>query len=127
MKKIILLLFVLISMGLHAQTPYFQTYRLMKKNENVQVNIIFQSRTGFIYFGTNKGLFVFDGLNEKRFTLKDSLADENVTALAEDSLGRMWIGYKNGKISYQDKGKIKPFEPQEGTPVQPISDIIFDK
>ena len=121
MKKSILFLFLLITATLQAQTPYFETYSLLKKNENVQVNVVFQSRAGFMWFGTNKGLFAFDGVNQKRFSLKDSLADENITALAEDSLGRIWIGCKNGKISYHEKGRIKNFEPQEGTSMQPMS------
>jgi ligand-binding sensor domain-containing protein len=125
-KSITVFLFFIIGLCGYAQIPYFQNYTLLKKNETVQVNVIFQDNAGFIWYGTNKGLFKFDGINQKRFTLRDSLADENITALAEDSVHRLWIGYKNGSLSYIENDVIKKFEPKEGTSTQPISDILFD-
>ncbi len=109
-----------------AQSPFFQTYYLLKKNEPIKVNKILQDRTGFIWFGTDKGLFKFDGIRTRRFLGIDNLPDENVTALAEDSIGRVWIGFKSGKISIVEKNIIIPFEPAEGLPKQQISDILFD-
>jgi ligand-binding sensor domain-containing protein len=109
------------------QVPFFQSYFLLKKNEPLHVNTIFQDKTGFVWFGTNKGLFKFDGLKYRHFGLADSLADENVTAIAEDSLHRIWIGHRNGKIGYIEKGAIRKFDPREGLPTKAISDILFDK
>lgn len=111
----------------YGQVPYFQNYYLLKKNEPVQVNTLFQDKTGFIWYGTNKGLFRFDGINYRRYTVKDSLPDENVTALAQDSIGRIWIGLHNGKVMFLEKGVIHPFDPAEGSATQPISDILFDQ
>jgi ligand-binding sensor domain-containing protein len=127
-KKIApLIIFLFVQTGLaQAQTPFFQNYFLMKKNEPVQVNKIFQGRNGFIWYGTNKGLFRFDGMENKRYALSDSLADENVTALAEDSVGTLWIGHRNGKISLLKNGVITAFQTREGSATQPISDILFD-
>lgn len=122
----IALLFILVMPG-YCQIPYFQHYYLQRKNEPLQINTIFQDKNGFMWFGTDKGLFRFNGLRYKRFTLADSLRDENVTAIAEDSLGRIWIGYHNGNLSYLEKGRVKTFEPPEGFPSQAISDIHFDK
>jgi len=110
-----------------AQSPFFQSYSLLKKNEPLKVNKILQDKTGFIWFGTNKGLFKFDGIRYRRFLGIDRLPDENVTALAQDSVGRLWVGSNNGKISIVEKNKITPFEPAEGLPTKPISDILFDK
>jgi len=107
------------------QSPLFQSYHLLKKNEPVTVNKILQDKTGFIWFGTDKGLFKFDGVNYKGFTA--NLPDRNVTALAQDSSGRIWAGFKNGKITVIEKNVVKPFEPAEGTPSVQISDILFDK
>jgi ligand-binding sensor domain-containing protein len=121
------LIFFLAMAGLaQSQTPFFQNYFLLKKNESVQVNKIFQTRNGFVWFGTNKGLFRFDGLEYKRYTVSDSLPDQHVTALAEDSVGTLWIGHRNGKISLLKDGKISLFETREGFASQEISDILFD-
>ncbi len=107
------------------QSPLFQSYHLLKKNESVNVNKILQDKTGFIWFATDKGLFRFDGVNYKSFT--HNLPDRNVTALAQDSVGRIWVGFKNGKITVIEKNVVKPFEPAEGMPSVQISDILFDK
>ncbi|MBS1682530.1 MAG: hypothetical protein JST48_12525 [Bacteroidetes bacterium] len=127
MKKNIFVILVFTTFGLSAQTLVFQDYFLLQKNEAVRINKIIQDKTGFIWFGTNKGLFKFDGKNYRRFGIADSLPDENVTALAVDSLGRIWAGMQNGKISIVQKNTVTSFKPAEGMPSQPISDILFDK
>jgi len=126
--KVFLFLFFCsaISIG-YGQAPYFQNYFLLRKNEPVQVNILFQDRTGFMWIGTNKGLFKYDGINTKRFTKADSLPDDNVTAIAQDSLGRIWTGHKNGELATVNNGVITKFNPQEGSAAGPVSDILFDR
>ncbi len=110
-----------------AQVPYFQNYSLLKRNEPVQINVIFQDRSGFLWYGTNKGLIRFDGLQQEQFTTLDSLPDEQVTALAQDSLGRIWTGHKNGKLAYLDGNFFRTFDPPEGSSTNEISDILFDR
>ena len=126
-RQLHLLIFILLSFSSTAQSLFFQEYYLLKKNEPVCVNKTLQDKTGYLWFATDKGLFKFDGLVYKRFNANDSLPDENVTALAEDSLGRVWAGFKNGSISIIEKNVITPYEPAEGMPKVPISDILFDK
>src|SRR5882724_6146115 len=127
MKKFLTLYFIFLGCQLWAQSPFFYPYFLLKKNDPVMVNRILQDKVGFIWIGTDKGLFKFDGSNYRRFLTIDHLPDENVTALAEDSLGRVWVGCKNGKISIIEKNSISQFEPAEGMPKQLISDILFDR
>ena len=129
MKKIVCILTVLwvIVESSYGQAPYFQYYSLLKKNEPVQVNTIFQDHEGFMWYGTNKGLFSFDGIHQTRITETDSLPDNNVTALAQDSLGRIWIGHKSGALSYLENGRVKKVDPPEGLPSQAVSDILFDR
>lgn len=108
-----------------AQSPYFQQYSLLKKNEVVQIEAILKDKKGFMWFGTNKGLFRFDGINTKRYTRSDSLAMDHVTALAQDSLGRIWIGHKNGQLSLFANDLITKVEFKEGDATEEISDILF--
>src|SRR4051812_33962638 len=93
-KRIVicLLLTILVKLAI-GQTPFFQHYQLLKKNDPVSVNTLFQDKRGYMWFGTNKGLFKFDGKNYRRYTQSDSLPDNNVTAIAQDSLGRIWLGH----------------------------------
>src|SRR5688572_6618716 len=128
MKKTSGLLFCLVFMGmlLEAQVPAFHNYALLRRNESVQVYTIFQDRSGFVWYGTSKGLFRFDGLNLDRFTVSDSLPEDHVTAIAQDSLGRIWTGHKNGKLAFLEDDKVTMFNPDEGTSSNEISDILFD-
>ena len=110
-----------------AQIPFFEYYPMLKRNESVQVNVIFQDRSGFIWYGTNKGLFRFDGVRQERFTSTDSLPGDDVTAIAQDSLGRIWTGHQNGKIAYLEGTLFRAFAPPEGLSPNEISDILFDR
>jgi len=128
MKQFLSISIIILALpNVFSQSPYFQSYSLLKKNEAVAVNKILQDKTGFIWFGTNRGLFKFDGIRYRRFLGIDNLLDENVTALAQDSIGRLWVGLNNGKISIVENNTITAFQPAEGLPTKPISDILFDK
>ena len=115
------------SLLLNGQIPYFHQYHPFKRNQPVQINTVFQDKAGFIWLGTHKGLFRFDGTEHRHYPLPDSLINSPVTALAEDSLGRIWMGHENGQISYVEKNTIRMFAPREGSAVEAISDILFDK
>jgi ligand-binding sensor domain-containing protein len=129
MKKVAGFLFCFFSMAglLEAQVPAFQNYALLRRNEPIQVYTLFQDQAGFIWYGTNKGLFRFDGVNLDRYTVADSLPEDHVTALGQDSLGRIWTGHKNGKLAFMEGDKIRTFNPDEGTSSNEISDILFDR
>lgn len=125
--RILSLLFLAVSVfPSYSQIPFFQSYSLLKKNEQIKVNVIFQDRIGYVWFGTNSGLFKFNGATYKNFTATNGLPDNAVTALAEDSLGRLWIGHQTGVISILEKENISKFSPEEGSAKEPISDIVFD-
>ncbi len=110
-----------------AQALHFQTLFLKTKNEAVEVNAILQDRNGYIFVGTNSGLFKLDGTNKTVFTKVDSLPTDQITALAQDASGKIWCGHKNGKISILDNNRITLFSPPEGMPTMSISDILFDR
>lgn len=114
-------------MDVLAQVPFFQQYRLLKRSESVQVNVLFQDSYGYVWCGTNHGLFRLDGLTSIQFTKQDSLPDNHVTAIGQDSLGRIWTGHRNGALAYIDNGKVTVFSPEEGTSNHAISDILFDR
>jgi ligand-binding sensor domain-containing protein len=118
-------LFIVVSNSF-SQVPFFQSYSLLKRNGQIKVNTIVQDKTGLIWFGTNKGLFRFNGVSYRNFTAAEGLPDENVTAIAEDSTGRIWAGHKTGAISILEHDLVTLFQPKEGLPKNEISDILFD-
>ncbi len=129
MKRFLSLALLLIGSVIQSagQVPFFQEYFLLRKNDALQINKILQEEKGYMWFGTSKGLYSFDGNNQERYTAKDGLDHDVVTALAEDSLGRIWIGYENGKLGFIQNSRVELFSPDEGHASKPVSDILFDK
>jgi ligand-binding sensor domain-containing protein len=106
------------------QSPTFQSFPWPQKNQPLEINEIFQDKTGFIWYATNSGLYQFDGITYRSFT--DSLPNQIVTALTQDSLGRIWVGFRDGQIAFIEKEKVNLFKPAEGLSPMEISDMIFD-
>jgi len=79
------------------------------------VKCIFQDKNGFMYFGTEDGLNIYDAYN---FTIlrnspnnPNSLSYNDITGICEDKIGRLWIGTFNSgmNIIIPDKKKIVRF------------------
>ena len=130
MKKanylILLILLLLIPSSVFPQTPFMKPHNLLKGKEEYNVNIIYQDPKGWIWFGTDHGLFRFDGVSNKLFTTADSLASNNITALHYTIDEKLWIGHKNGGITLFDGNSFQPFNPEEGLGEIPVSDILSD-
>ena len=66
-----------------------------------------QDREGFIWVATKNGLNRYDGYSFKVFTNdpynSNSLSSNTVTALFEDSKGRIWTGTENAGLDVYDK------------------------
>ena len=64
------------------------------------IHCVFQDSKGFMWFGTDDGLNMFDGYEIKKFntSFNDSLSlsGNSVHKIIEDSQGRLWIATNNG-------------------------------
>jgi ligand-binding sensor domain-containing protein len=125
--RLFIFLFLILGVSGYAQVAHFQQYELLRKNQSVHISSLIEDASGFVWAGTNQGLFKLDGNAVRQFTLKDSLADLHVTAMSYDSLGRLWLGYNNGALSYFEEGKLISFKPEEGNSTAAISCILFDR
>ncbi|MCF8225332.1 MAG: SpoIIE family protein phosphatase [Bacteroidales bacterium] len=109
-----------------SQIPFFRQVSLFRGKEDHTVNTVHQDKDGWIWFGTDNGLFRYDGINYDRYTIGDGLVEDHVTALATDSEGILWIGHKNGKISLHKQQSFSSFNPAEGLGNVEITDIVTD-
>ncbi|GEM_PF-2021826 len=130
MKKIFLLVLlsglVLFVSKVSAQTPFLKPHQLFKGKEEYNVEVIYQSPEGLIWFGTDHGLFRFDGINYVEYTVSEGLAENHITAIKTIGKGEMWIGHKSGKITRYDGNVFWPFKPEEGLGNIEITDIETD-
>lgn len=71
------------------------------------INTILQDHKGFMWFGTQDGLNMFDGYKFTVFkndiTNEQSIVDNYITALYEDPSHNIWIGTLNGLSVYNRK------------------------
>jgi ligand-binding sensor domain-containing protein/signal transduction histidine kinase/DNA-binding response OmpR family regulator len=67
---------------------------------NSTIEVIFQDRQGFMWFGTRDGLNRFDGhqMVVYRYSATDpnSISDNYIRCIFEDKAGTLWIGTSNG-------------------------------
>jgi len=123
-----ILLFVLLSSVLCAQTPHFKTHTLFKGQKGYTVNDAFQDSKGMLWYATSEGLVFYDGVDYKRITIEDSLASNFVSTISEDAHHNLWVGHKKGKISVINKDyQIKKFKNLDSLLTDEISEIEFLK
>lgn len=64
--------------------------------KNLNINCMLQDRIGFIWIGTESGLFRYDGSRFIPYGRAEGLPGLWVKALHEDSKGRLWVGTTDG-------------------------------
>ena len=77
-----------------AQQYSFQDY--VDGLGNLSVNCLLQDRSGFLWIGTESGLYEYDGSRFWQFGEKEGLPSLFVRALALDRDGRLWVGTRDG-------------------------------
>jgi len=109
LKKLILLfagLVILLTKQSHAQTDIVKFNRIALNNEktNIQVSSILRDSKGYMWFGTENGLFQFDGYKYKLFksNFSDSttLSENRVFDICEDKDGSLWVATYFGVSKY---------------------------
>jgi signal transduction histidine kinase/FixJ family two-component response regulator/HPt (histidine-containing phosphotransfer) domain-containing protein len=86
----------------NAQQYSFRYYGAEDGLTNAAVKVLFQDRTGFLWAGTENGVFRFDGQRFQRYGTVEGLPHEVVLSLGETPDGRMLAGYRRGL--YQQEG-----------------------
>lgn len=67
---------------------------------------IYQTKNGYLWIGTENGLFRFNGYDFKTYTTRDGLPDNEIFGLSEDTKGRLWMLPFANSICYLQHGKV---------------------
>ncbi|RAJ08031.1 hybrid sensor histidine kinase/response regulator transcription factor [Arenibacter echinorum] len=74
---------------------------------NKKTNIVFEDHLGFLWLGTDSGLYRYDGhsLVENQYDVFDghSIPNNSINSIVEDDLGNLWIGSESYLIHYNRK------------------------
>ncbi len=86
------------------------------------MSLVYEASDGFLWFGSNEGLFRYDGQQFQQFLAPDSLSNNRVSAIFEDKRRRLWVGYEDGRIFHLGpSGELTLWQPEEGLPAARIS------
>ncbi len=108
---------------------YFNN-KLYKVNDTLinQLSIyrIQEHSNGEIWFGTNNGIYIYDGQKFKPFVRNDSLGRYQVWAIEQDKLGNTWIGTLLNGVFYYDGKNIIHFTKKDGLNDMKNRDILIN-
>lgn len=104
----------------------YRSYGAEQGLNNVGVLRLVQDRHGFIWAGTEDGLYRYDGYRFDAFGLKEGLLSTTITALLEDASGVLWVGTHRG-LGYHDGQRIIPVTAGSGLPEASISALACSK
>ncbi len=122
MKKIIFLLFLLFSSFIFSEEIPVRYYSFKDGLPSLEVWKIYQTRDGYMWFGTSAGLYRYSGNDVRIFRTEDGLPNNVIFALAQDGRGRFWVGTENGCGYFEKWNFIKI----EGLSGRKINDILCD-
>jgi signal transduction histidine kinase/CheY-like chemotaxis protein len=81
---------------LSAQSFDLRTYSDIEGLENQSIRALLQDRAGFLWVGTENGLFRFDGLIFQPYRREQGLPAAEIEALHEAADGTLWVGTAGG-------------------------------
>jgi len=91
---------------LNAQRYSFKSYLREQGLTNLVVMDLLQDRTGFIWTGTQNGLFRYDGARFERYGVSEGLPSSRIYSLHESSDGTLWVGTESG-LAHRVKGRFE--------------------
>jgi diguanylate cyclase (GGDEF)-like protein len=86
----------LFATALSAQQYTFRQYGPSDGLTNLGVNCLLQDHTGYLWVGTDNGLFRYDGNTFHPFGHAEGLEDTEIRSLAESPEGVLWVATQNG-------------------------------
>jgi len=95
----------------------------------VTVRTMVQTRDGFLWLGTYKGLNRFDGVRRVSFTVGNtpSLSSDTIYVLHEDRALNLWIGTDDGGVIRYRDGVFVSFGPEQGLAETEVRTICEDR
>ncbi len=104
LKSLLSIWLVAFAPSVYGQRFTFQYYGQQQGLTNLTPQCILQDRTGFLWVGTQNGLFRYDGSQFIRFGVEDGLPGAGVESMHETRDGTLWVGTTVGLAKRIDTG-----------------------
>lgn len=103
-KSLLILILILLNTAAWAQLYNFKNYNTKNGLANSNVNFVYQTSNGYVWFATQGGgISRFDGKEFKNYSKEDGLLSSDITALCEDQNNNLWIGTAEGVSKFDGK------------------------
>ena len=110
-----------------AQTTGPQHFKISQSSIPVKILTLFKNNQGYIYAGTSKGLYKFDGIKFTIVPFQNPVPEPAITSIFQDNKDQLWVGLQTGDIARLVNNHLKFFLPEEGTPKKSITAFLQDK
>src|SRR3954465_619448 len=117
--RLVAFILLLFSFTGAAQDPFSRDLWLNEANAPVKVNALTQDASGYVWLGTDAGLFYFNGRN---FNSINDNVHKPVTAVSIVD-GKVWAGYVNGVIGFVKDNMVVPLVIKNTPPRSAITQI----
>lgn len=121
MKKLIgccMLVFLFLSGN--AQRPFFRELVINKLKEDLRINAIAQSNDGLIYFGTDDGLYNYDGFSFESLHAVGDTNAKKISVVVPFENNKLMIGTEKGSLLLWSNNKLKSIKSPVHSPVKSI-------
>ena len=102
-EKILICLFISFTYLLYGKDLQFEHLMIEDGLSQSTVFDIIQDSEGFLWFATQDGLNRYDGYSFKIYysdaNITNSITDNNIQVIREDSFGNLWIGTAGGGLN----------------------------
>lgn len=89
-----------------AQHTHLRHLSVEKGLPSTRVYAIHEDHLGYLWFGTDAGLALYNGDEIKTFTVSDGLPDNEILGFFEDSQHRLWFYTYNGLPGFVQQGNF---------------------
>lgn len=100
MNSKLAILLIMVAFRLAAQEVNMQHYDVKDGLANASYFDMYQDHTGRIWFGSDIGMYSYDGDKFKHYTIADGLPDNNILSFHEDKKQRLWLANYYGHLAY---------------------------
>ncbi len=84
----------------------FRTYNAEQGLTSLAITQVSQDVQGFLWVGTEDGLYRYDGSRFQAYSLKQGLPSSQITSLHQDPQGAFWVGTFGGLARWSGQGFI---------------------
>jgi len=78
-----------------------------KENKNLKIQYLFQDKQGFVWVGTDHGLYQFDGFDFDKAIADSTNIKASVSCIYQDKSQTIWVATEEGKLFRRKSDKFK--------------------